>query len=187
MALSNTEPQKSMSSVEYLLGRILASCAVFQEVGGWSGAEEAFSSGIDFGEREVFKQRFDDQTNAWVQWAQLDQMPVAVVSTNQFNSVADGGDCERADQGIVAAHVYIRHPDGQDSHWTGPNFYGTLISEIWDQKAGVAEAMPLFSDLTLPITNIEVIGPTRTPILERGKDGENDYWDAVFMIHWSDQ
>lgn len=178
--MSDDMPSGPIGQTQYLAGRMFAGCDALQSAGDWGTADEAFTEGVDFGEREIFLT--DDQGESY---AQLDQMPVAVISTNMHNEQVDGNDCQ-AGHGIIAAHVYLasRTDSGQ---WHGQNFYSSLLTQLWGQSGGLNSPGPHFTDLTLPITKIEILGPTRTPLLERGRDGENDYWDAVFMMYWSDE
>ena len=113
-------------------------------------------------------------------------MPVVVISTNQYTTDQSPADCEYDAGGIIAAHVYLAQDTDPLSIWHGPNFYSAILKQLWAQKAGLNAPGSQFSNLTLPITQIEVIGPTRTPQNERGKDLHNDYWDAVFLVYWSD-
>lgn len=173
-------PTGPISQLQYLTGRMFAGCDALQTAGSWADADEAWTNGIDFGEREIFL-----LDGAGSPLPQLDQMPVCVISTNQHHEAIDGGmDCYAA-SGICAAHVYLANRV-ESGEWNGQNFFGAILQQLWSQTNALNSPGTQFVGLTVPIKQIEILGPTRTPIHERGIDNENDYWDAVFMLHWEE-
>lgn len=180
--VSKTVPAGGISQAAYLLARMFAGCEALQEEGGWLDGDETFVEAIDFGERLILRQE-RDINGQLRELAMREQMPVVVISTNASYSAATGG-CEFIESGILAAHVYLAQSQEAGSVWHGANFFGALQSQLAEQTKQLSAPGDLWSDLVLPVKRIELIGPTRTPISERGRDGHNDYHDGVFMVHW---
>lgn len=183
MSVSKTQPEAAIAIEQEQLAWLFAGCASLRSEGGWADAAEAYANGIDFGERNIWQQVEDPENpGTWIKYAERDQMPLVQISSNRFEQTLAAGDCSFDTSGLLAAHIYMAPSLDSAHRWHGPNFFGTLLQELWGQKNQLNTEPPDLPGLTLPFDRIEVIGPTRTSIFDRGHDGRYDYFDAVFMF-----
>lgn len=183
MTANRTQPDGPVSQEMELLARMVAGCACFISEGGFADATEAYDAGLAFWGAEIWQQ-VSDGGGGWITFPMADQLPKAVISSNQHRTEWNGGDCSMVTGGKLAVHVYMKPSTTAGEKWHGQNFFGALTREIMKQVSGLNAPAPDFPTLTLPIQAIELIGPTRTPILERGPENEYDFMDGVYMIDW---
>lgn len=162
-----------LAEIAYIAGRAVAGCLTFRTEAGFESIDDCFVNAVVYGE--------------WEPGPNVQAMPKAVIVPSMFTAKNESeSEGNHTSSGTITILIYVK-PNSEVTNeslkelWA-LNFFGNIISELFEQATGLNSEGDQFQGKTFFLTQIDLMGPTRTLIQERGPNGENDYFDAALML-----